>query len=129
MKPPRTLPVDAPHRANSHEAVKNHLDQISKTLSNISFGSSIVAAPAAGAATRMVDPDSNMEGDKLTVTSPVAPNTEFAVAHNLGRIPTGFIFMGGTNQGQVFRGASAWTKTQIFLKETQGSNTFVIMVI
>jgi len=131
MKPPRTLPIDRDGKGHSPEAIKNHLDQISKVLSNISFGSNQPPStpPAPGGAVRLTDADSNFEGDKLFVTSPAAPNTEFAVNHNLGRIPFGFIFMGGSNQGHVYKGTTPWTKTQIFLKETQGTNGFSILVI
>lgn len=124
MKPPRTPDEHSP------QSIKQHLDKVNKALSNISFGSSAVpSAPAPGAATRMVDADSNFEGDKLTVTSTAAPNTEFAVNHNLRRVPAGFLFLGGSNPGHVYRGTTSWTATQIFLKETQGSNTFVILVV
>jgi hypothetical protein len=112
------------------QSQKLHDEQISKVLSNISLGSTVVTTfPAPGGANRINDADSNMEGDKLAITSPVAPNTEFAVNHSLGRVPSGFIYLGGTNQGHVYRGVTAWTKTQIFLKETQGSNGFVIQLV
>lgn len=134
MKPPRTLPIDK-DKPLSHETLKNHLDQISKALTNISVGTTAPgtagapAAPAAGTAVAVIDPDNNFAGHKVFATSPAAPNTEFAVAHPLKRIPVGFIYLGGSNAGIVYRGTSAWTNTQIFLKETQGTNVFTLLIL
>lgn len=116
--------------ASTPEAIARHLDEINKTLTNISFGGSAQGtAPAVGQSRAVVDGDMNFDGHKIIATSPAAPNTEFAVAHPLGRIPAGFVFLGGSNPGHVYRGATAWTKTQIFLKESQGSNTFQLLIV
>jgi hypothetical protein len=136
MKPPRRTSIEIsaiPTRAivspGVPQGVQDHLDRINKTLSNISFGSSMPSAPAVGQSKRVIDPESNFEGDKFIVTSPAASNTEFAISHNLGRIPNGFLFLGGTNQGVVYRSITPWTKTQAFFKETQGSNVVTILIV
>lgn len=124
MKPPRTPDDHGP------KAIKEHLEKVNKTLSNISFGSSVpLSSPAPGGSVALIDADSNMEGHKVYAVSPAAPNTEFAVPHSLGRVPMGFIYMGGSNQGLVYKGATPWTATQIFLKETQGSNGFILFIL
>lgn len=41
---------------------------------------------------------------------------EFAVTHNLNRIPTGFRVANRNNAGNCFDSGTIWTKTQIFLK-------------
>lgn len=134
MKPPRTLPVDHPSKATSPVALKNHLDQISKTLSNISFGSSTpesnaIATPAAGQSAVIVDNDSNMEGNKFIIHFPVAPNTDITIQHDLGRIPVGWVPLRLTNQGVIYLGSVAPTATAITLRETQGSQVAILHFI
>lgn len=112
-------------------AMKNHLDQISKVLSNISFGSSTpeskaVIAPTPGNATAIIDNDSNMEGNKFMVSFPVAPNTDITIQHNLGRIPVGWIPLRLTNPGQIYIGSVGPTATTITLRETQGSQMAIL---
>lgn len=127
MKPPRTLPANL----IKPEQLKSHLEQISKTLSNISFGSSTpeskaVTTPAPGNAVAIVDNDSNMEGNKFIVTFPVTPNTDIVITHNLGRIPVGWVPLRLTNPGQIYIGSTAPTATTITLRETQGSQTAIL---
>lgn len=126
MKPPRTLPIDK--GPVTQETLRNHLDQVSKVLSNISHGTAFPPAPTAGQHTAISDPTMNVAGQKFIVTSPATPNTEFAINHTLGYIPTGWQYRGGSNPGVVYRSTTPWTATQIFLKETQGTNTFVIII-
>lgn len=126
MKPPRKPD------AMTAKGIQQHLEQVNKVLSNISVGNTSqlgLVAPAPGNSTRIIDQDRNIAGDKFVATSPAAPNTEFSISHNLGRIPHGFIYLGGSNQGQVYKGVTSWTATQVFLKETQGSNTFFILLV
>jgi hypothetical protein len=127
VKPPRR-----PDNIHTPGGLVEHLEQVNKTLSSISFGNttlSTLSTPAVGASSRILDADRNIEGDKFIATSPAAPNTEFTVNHSLGRVPHGFIYLGGSNPGTVYRGASAWSSTQVFFKETQGSNTFVFILV
>lgn len=134
MKPPRTLPIDSPARAGSPAAVKNHLDQISKAMSNISFGSSTpetraIATPSAGQSTMITDNDSNMEGNKFIIHFPAAPNTDIVIQHNLGRIPVGWVPLRLTNPGVIHLGSVAPTATTITLQETQGSQIAILHFI
>lgn len=64
----------------------------------------------------------------IDATSPAAPNTEFAVTHNLGRIPSGCITVQTSNGGVIYKSGTAWTKTQVFLKSTTGTNEVVLMI-
>jgi hypothetical protein len=116
-------------------ALKRHLEQLNKVVSNISLGytptggAGTPPAPAPGNSVQLKEPNLNMDGQKILATAPVTPNTEFAVAHNLGRVPQGFIFLGGSNSGAIYRGTTPWTATQVFLKDTGGSNVFYMLLI
>jgi len=111
------------------ESLRQHLDKVYKTLHRISFGAAPPPVPAVGTSVTIVDEDMNFDGQKVAATSPAIPNTEFAISHSLGRVPIGFTFLGGSNQGVVYRSTTPWTKTQIFLKETQGTNVFTILIV
>jgi len=52
----------------------------------------------------------------VRVTTPGVANTEFAVTHNLNRIPTGYNVVLLTAAAHVYIGPTPWTTTQIFLK-------------
>lgn len=124
MKPPRSPDSD------NTVGLRQHLDKVNKTLSNISFGATVpTTSPPVGTAVAIVDQDNNVDAHKVIATSPAAPNTEFAVNHSLGRVPMGMLYLGGSNPGMVYKGATPWTATQIFLKESVGSNTFLLLIV
>lgn len=131
MKPPMT-PHDLVKSGKlDNESLRQHLDKVYNTLTNISFGSTKVsAAPAPGGSTTVKDADMNFDGQKVVATSPAVPNTEFAIPHSLGRVPMGFVYLGGSNPGVVYiSNVTPWSATQVFLKETQGGNTFTILLV
>lgn len=123
MKPPRSIgihrsPVDFSH-------VKPLVNQMLKVLSNISFGTT----------TSNVDADMNMQVWKATGVSPVTPNTEFAVTHNLSHVPIGFMVVSANVAGHLFKSTTAWTRAtptalgSIFLKADVASITFTIIIL
>ena len=60
----------------------------------------------------------NMAGQWRNVTSPVAPDTEFAIAHDLGRIPSWYWY-NISKAGILYQlpnTGTAWTTTNIYLK-------------
>jgi hypothetical protein len=51
------------------------------------------------------------------IITPVTPNTEFTVNHNLGHIPIGYDVKGQDQAGIVYDSRrNLWTNTQMFLK-------------
>lgn len=70
---------------------------------NISYGDPVTGAD-------------NIDGAWATGTTPGVANTEFAVTHNLNRIPNGFDVKRMDKAARFYDSGTAWTKTQIFLK-------------
>ena len=70
----------------------------------------------------------NIDGQWAKVTSPVAPNTQFAVTHNLNRIPVGFDVKRQNLACSVYDSGTAWTTTQIFLKCSVASVTLTLFI-
>ena len=64
----------------------------------------------------------------VDVTTPGVPDTEFTVAHTLKRIPTGYILLRTDVPTTIYDGVTAWTTTDIYLKEPMGTATIKIMV-
>lgn len=75
-----------------------------------------------------VDPD-NMAGVWVSTTTGPTPGTDFAVDHNLGVIPAGFILMVPPRSGVINGGITPWSTTQIFLKSTVAGEDFTIFVL
>lgn len=64
-------------------------------------------------------------------TSPSTANTEFAITHNLGRIPTGYVLIASNPAGSLYQTPTTgtpWTKTQIFVKSTTASMSYVVYI-
>lgn len=72
----------------------------------------------------------NIKGVSVSVTSPVAINTEFAVAHNLNYVPSNYIILSKNVAGDVYTstGGTAWTNKNIYLKCTVASVALKIYV-
>jgi len=67
----------------------------------------------------------NMNGQWKNVTAPVSPNTEFAIPHNLNRIPSHY-FVIADRAAHVYQFANtgtAWTTNNIYVKcDTASAN-------
>lgn len=72
--------------------------------------------------------DDNMDVSRVSVVSHATPGTEFSVAHGLGKVPTGYIVYGQTAAGSLYDGATANTKTTLYLKSDAAAATFRIIV-
>lgn len=70
----------------------------------------------------------NFDAYFTTYTSNATPDTEDAVAHELGKIPTGFIVVGLDKGAVVYDGTTTDTKTTIYLKCTVASTAVTILV-
>lgn len=72
--------------------------------------------------------DDNVDCRRVSVASHATPGTEFSVAHTLGKLPTGYIVAGQTAAGSLYDGATANTKTTLYLKSDASAATFRIIV-
>lgn len=72
--------------------------------------------------------DDNIDCRELTVTTNVAPDTEDTIPHTLGRIPVRFIVTDINKGGVVYRGLTAFTKTNIYLKCTTASTAVKVLI-
>lgn len=88
-----------------------------KIMNNISFGDG----------TNRND-GQNTDTVFLTGTSNAIANTETVFAHQLGRIPIGFIIVKMDKAGRFYSGATAWTSTGIALKCDVASVAFTAIL-
>ncbi len=71
----------------------------------------------------------NVDGAWVSITTPVAPNTDFTVTHNLQRVPVGYWIMKKAAACDVYTGSVAATSTQLTLRATVGSVNLVLFVV
>lgn len=72
--------------------------------------------------------DDNVDVRLVSVTTDGTPGTEFSVAHDLGKIPTGYIVYRQSDAGSVYDGATANTTGLLYLKSDVASKTFYLMI-
>jgi hypothetical protein len=91
----------------------------SKVLAgNVSYGATMENATA----------DQNLNIWKAQGTSPSTANTEFVIAHQLGRIPNTIVGQDTNNGGLLYRSSTTWTSTMIYLKCTTASAAYKVIV-
>jgi hypothetical protein len=72
----------------------------------------------------------NIKGKWASFESHAVANTEFAVTHDLGQIPVGYIDVGTKDKaGVLYKGTTAWTTTTIYLKCSIASTTCLIFIL
>lgn len=71
----------------------------------------------------------NIDGNWINVTTPVAPNTDFTVNHNLQRIPVGYIPMEKDRAVDIYTGSVAATTTQLTLRATVASAVVRLFIL
>lgn len=64
----------------------------------------------------IIDSLYRLGGTILPYTSNATADTQDTVAHNLGYIPNGFIVINSDKAAKVYKGSTAWTATNIYLK-------------
>lgn len=87
---------------------------VSKAVNGgIDFGASTQTAQGPGTAY-----SGNINGQWANVTAPGGANTEFAIPHNLNRIPSFYFFNSDVacNLYQLPNTGTAWTQTNIYVK-------------
>ena len=96
--------------------IRKLYEQLSRVINGlISFGNGVTR--------------DNIDGEWASVTTPATPDTDFTVAHNMLRIPVGFILMNQTKAGVLYQGSVAWTTTDITLKCSVASDDIVIFIV
>ncbi len=58
----------------------------------------------------------NFDGQWIEFTSNGVPDAENTVAHDLNRVPTGYIPAQRNKAGVLYNGSTAWTSSNIYLK-------------
>lgn len=71
----------------------------------------------------------NINGSWINVVTPVAPNTDFTVNHNLQRIPSGYWIMQKDRAVDVYTGGVPSTSTQLTLRATVASAVIRLFII
>lgn len=73
----------------------------------------------------------NMGGQWRNVTTPAGANTEFAIPHDLGRVPSHYHYI-MEKDGNIYQlpdTGTAWTTTQIFVKCSASSSKLRIFIM
>jgi hypothetical protein len=70
----------------------------------------------------------NIDGVWANTTTPVGANTDFTIAHNLGRIPNGWLVVNQDANGVYFLGTVAPTTTEITLQCDKSSVTVRLFI-
>ena len=60
--------------------------------------------------------DDNVDAVEVTFTSSGTPDAENTVAHSLGRVPSRFVVSSIDKAAIVYKGSTAFTKTNVYLK-------------
>lgn len=109
---------------SSFQTRRRLFDLAQATNGGIDFGSSTQ--------TSLANYTGNMNGQWVNpVTAPGVANTEFPIAHNLGRIPNGYLIFWKDRSADLYQGpatGTAWTTTQIFVKCTVANAVFAVFL-
>lgn len=73
----------------------------------------------------------NMNGQWANVTAPAGPNTQFAIPHNLNRIPSAYLFIAdrACDLYQLPDTGTAWTQTNIYVKCSVASARLRVFIL
>ena len=70
----------------------------------------------------------NHDAKMVTFTSSGTPDVENTVPHSLGKIPSGYLVYSRDKAATLYDGATAWTKTDIYLKANVATTVFKIII-
>src|SRR5229473_6147514 len=71
----------------------------------------------------------NIDGNWVSVVTPVAINTDFTINHILNRVPVGYLTMQKSAACDVYTGSVAATKTQLTLRATVGGVALKLFIL
>lgn len=77
---------------------------------------------------RGINFNDNIDCRVIDFTSSGTPNAENTIAHDLGKIPTGYFVVGKDKAGDLYNGTTTWTATNIYLKNAVASVTAKIII-
>lgn len=60
--------------------------------------------------------EDNLDGSIITISDTGAANSENTLAHNLKRVPIGFLMINTDRGTTVYDSGTAWTTTNIYIK-------------
>lgn len=69
----------------------------------------------------------NLSGAHVTTTAVLAA-TDYAVQHDLLRIPNGYLVTGTNKAAHIYTGVTAWTKNKIYLQSDTANTEFTVFV-
>lgn len=73
--------------------------------------------------------EDNIDAAVASFTSSATPDTEDMVAHTLGRVPRYFIVADINKGGVVYRSATSFTKTNVYLKTSVASAAVKVILL
>jgi hypothetical protein len=74
----------------------------------------------------------NIAGEFQQFTTSATPNAENTIAHTVGSVPIGYLIFGQDKAGDLYQLSStgtAWTSSNIYLKCSVASVTFLVFLI
>lgn len=85
---------------------------------NVSYGSSMANT----------NEDLNLLIWKASGVSPGVADTDFTIAHSLGKIPITIVGQDTNNGGLLYRGSVAWTTTTVTLRCTKATSAYNVIL-
>jgi len=71
----------------------------------------------------------NIQGEFQVYTSNGSANTEDTIAHTLGSVPIGYIVLKQDKASSVYTGTTAWSDSNIYLRQTGTSVTTTLFLL
>ena len=78
------------------------------------------------------DRGENLSGEFHQFTTSATPDAENTIGHGIGAVPIGYIILGQDKAGSLYQLAAtgtAWTSTNIYLKCSVASVTFLVFLL
>ena len=115
----KTLVTVRRKKKEEDNSLGNDLNNITLALQgNIRFGDAVDG-----------ETGENISGVWATYTSNAVADTEDAVSHSLGAIPTGFLVTNIDKGGVVYDSGTSWTDTTIYLKCSVASASVTLFLL
>ena len=72
--------------------------------------------------------DGNFNAEIVSVTTPLTPDTEFTLAHRLGKVPNCFEAFNLDRGGVFYKGDTEWDEIYIYLKCSTADTTAFVRI-
>lgn len=69
-----------------------------------------------------------LDSKTITFTSSATADAENTIAHTLEKVPTNFIKVNQNKASSVYKGTTAWTKDNIYLKVNVASTEVAVLI-